>query len=30
MEIKGEKLNDGLVMEIGKFSILWNCFERFQ
>ena len=30
MEIKGEKLNDELVMEIGKFSILWNCFERFQ
>lgn len=30
MEIKGEKLNDALVMEIGKFAILWNCFERFQ
>ena len=30
MEIKGEKVNDELVMEIGKFTILWNCFERFQ
>ena len=30
MIIKKNKLNDKLVMEIGKFSILWNCFERFQ
>ena len=30
MEIKGEKLNDELVIEIGRFAILWNCFERFQ
>ena len=29
MKIKGENLNDELVVEIGKFSILWNCFERF-
>lgn len=29
MKIKGEELNDKLVMEIGKFAILWNCFERF-
>ena len=28
MKIKGENLNDKLVMEIGKFAILWNCFER--
>lgn len=30
MIIKENKVNDELVMEIGKFSILWNCFERFQ
>lgn len=30
MIIKGNSLDDKLVMEIGKFSILWNCFERFQ
>lgn len=30
MKIKGELLKDELVMEIGKFAILWNCFERFQ
>lgn len=30
MEIKGENLNDELVLEIGKFAILWNCFERFE
>ena len=30
MVIKGNRLDDQLVMEIGKFSILWNCFERFQ
>ena len=29
MEIYGESLKDELVMEIGKFAILWNCFERF-
>lgn len=29
MEIKGEKLNDELIMEIGKFAILWNSFEHF-
>ncbi len=28
MEIKGVKLNEELVAEIGKFAILWNCFER--
>ena len=30
MLIKGHNLDDGLIVEIGKFSILWNCFERFQ
>ena len=30
MVIKENRLDDQLVMEIGKFSILWNCFERFQ
>lgn len=30
MIVKENQLNDLLVMEIGKFSILWNCFERFQ
>lgn len=30
MVIKGNRLDDKLIMEIGKFSILWNCFERFQ
>lgn len=30
MIIKENKLNDELVMEIGRFSILWNCFERYQ
>lgn len=29
MRVKGENLNDKLVVEIGKFAILWNCFERF-
>lgn len=29
MLIKGHELGDELVVEIGKFSILWNCFERF-
>ena len=30
MWIKGHNLDDELIVEIGKFSILWNCFERFQ
>ncbi len=30
MKIKGENLNNELVVEIGRFAILWNCFERFQ
>lgn len=30
MKIKGHELNDELVVEIGRFSVLWNCFERFQ
>lgn len=30
MKIKGENLDYNLVVEIGKFAILWNCFERFQ
>lgn len=29
MKIKGENLKDELVIEIGKFAILWNCFERY-
>lgn len=29
MKIKGENLKDDLVIEIGKFAILWNCFERY-
>lgn len=28
MLIKGSKLRKETVLEIGKFSILWNCFER--
>ena len=28
MLIDGYELDDRLVMEIGKFTILWNCFER--
>ena len=28
MKIKNENLNDDLVMEMGRFAILWNCFER--
>ncbi len=28
MNIKGHNLNDELVVEIGKFTILWNIFER--
>ena len=30
MIIRGNNLDDKLVIEIGRFSILWNCFERFQ
>lgn len=30
MRIKGHNLDDELIVEVGKFSILWNCFERFQ
>lgn len=28
MNIKGYKLTDEIVIEIGRFAILWNCFER--
>lgn len=28
MKIKGEELREDTVLEIGRFSILWNCFER--
>lgn len=28
MEMKGNNLNDKTVLEIGKFAILWNCFEK--
>ena len=30
MLIKGNNLSDDLVVENGKFAILWNCFERYQ
>ena len=30
MIIRGNNLDDKLVVEIGRFSILWNCFERFK
>lgn len=30
MLIKGTKLKNKLIMEIGKFTVLWNCFERFE
>ena len=30
MRIKGHNLDDELIVEMGKFSMLWNCFERFQ
>lgn len=30
MKIKNYNLDDELILEIGKFSVLWNCFERFQ
>lgn len=29
MKIKDNELDDRVVVEIGKFAILWNCFERF-
>lgn len=29
MIIRGNKLTDETVMEIGRFTILWNCLERF-
>lgn len=29
MNIKGHELTDEIVVEIGRFAILWNCFERF-
>ena len=28
MKIKGYELKDKTVLEIGKFAILWNCFEN--
>ena len=28
MNIKDYELNDEVIMEIGRFAILWNCFER--
>ncbi len=28
MLIKGYNLNDELIMEIGKFAVLWNLFEK--
>ena len=30
MKIKDFELDDRLVVEVGKFAILWNCFERFR
>ena len=29
-EYKGYNPDEKLVIELGKFAILWNCFERFQ
>ena len=29
MEIKRHDVDDEVVMEIGKFAILWNFYERF-
>lgn len=29
MLIQGCDLQEATVLEIGKFSILWNCFERY-
>lgn len=28
MIVKGYEIEDRVVAEIGKFAILWNCFER--
>ena len=28
MQIKGYNLNDELIVEIGKFAVLWNLFEK--
>ena len=28
MILNGENLNNELILEIGRFAILWNCFER--
>ena len=28
MQIKGRNLKNKTVLEIGKFAILWNCFEK--
>lgn len=28
MQIKGRNLKNETVLEIGKFAILWNCFEK--
>lgn len=28
MNIKGQELTNEIIMEIGRFAILWNCFER--
>lgn len=30
MKIKNYDLNNELILEIGRFSVLWNCFERSQ
>ncbi len=30
MIVNGYDLNNELIFEIGRFSILWNLFERFQ
>lgn len=30
MLIKNVDLDNKLIMEIGKFAVLWNCFERFE
>lgn len=28
MKIKHTEINDAVVSEIGRFAILWNCFEK--
>ena len=30
MKIRNYNLDDELIIKIGRFSVLWNCFERFQ